>query len=504
MITGTVLLVLLAVVVLVTARLLNGMALQMSERIVTQISQYHYRLLQVEFGRSEEVLTTAAHFTRSHPAPSEAELRVLAATLMEMDPKVGRIWFIEGEGRIIRSYPRRGEPHAAASGEDFRRQAAAVQDDSVWSCVDCTGEEPVWSMACRVRDGRGVEYLCGVDFPLPDIYAYMAEQNPHSRSYATVFDPEGVIVYHPDRRKLGRPASESMDSTAFREVLASGRQIISYTVSDYLGVAEERIYYPLQLGGRRWVAGIGIPRLAIEQEIDDFHFYTVLAAVISVLFFAALLVLAQQRWRREYDLRRLSERESAQLHLQQVLEQIDPHFLFNSLNSLYALIRCNPDQAREFTLTLSKVYRHVLERRRQILATLAEEIDFTWQYYSLQKIRFDDRIEITTAIDPALRNRRIPAMSLQTLVENAVKHNRITGRNPLHIRIRTEGESLVIENNFTPRDDANAESLGVGLERIRSVYRFYTGENISISVGEGIFRCRLPLLAPEKSEKQSV
>ena len=98
----------------------------------------------------------------------------------------------------------------------------------------------------------------------------------------------------------------------------------------------------------------------------------------------------------------------------------------------------------------------------------------------------------------ALRNWRIPSMSLQTLVENAVKHNSITGGNPLHIRIRTEGESFLIENNYTPRSDGDKESLGMGLERIRSVYRFYTEENISISVGDGTFRCRLPLLPPEK------
>ena len=89
-------------------------------------------------------------------------------------------------------------------------------------------------------------------------------------------------------------------------------------------------------------------------------------------------------------------------------------------------------------------------------------------------------------------------MSLQTLVENALKHNRITSCNPLHIRIRTEDESLLIENNFTPRSEGNAESLGVGLERIRSVYRFYTEENISIASDSGTFRCRLPLLPPEK------
>ena len=75
---------------------------------------------------------------------------------------------------------------------------------------------------------------------------------------------------------------------------------------------------------------------------------------------------------------------------------------------------------------------------------------------------------------------------------------RLTGGNPLHIRIRTEGESFLIENNYTPRSDGDKESLGMGLERIRSVYRFYTEENISISVGDGPFRCRLPLLPPEK------
>ena len=96
--TGTILLLLLVAGVLVTGRIINGMAVQMSGRIVTQISQYHYRLLQVEFGRSEEVLTAAARFTRSHPAPSEAEMRVLTATLMETDPKIGRNWFMEGGG----------------------------------------------------------------------------------------------------------------------------------------------------------------------------------------------------------------------------------------------------------------------------------------------------------------------------------------------------------------------------------------------------------------------
>ena len=447
----------------------------MSGRIVRHISEYHYRLLQVEFSCFR---TPQLQFMRE-----DAE-HVLRRREHGWTPKPGASGSLGAITTTRCGKTPHRQPEISGSGSSPQRTATR--------CAAMTGQDvPVAS------GDTGRRHICGIDFPLPEIYTCMT-QSPASSGYATLFDPEGVIVYHPDSLKLGRPASDSTGLAAFRKVAATGQSVTVHAISDYLNIDEERIYYPIQLGGRRWVAGIGIPRLVIEQEIDDFHFYTVFAAVISVLFFAVLLVLAQRRWRREYDLRRHSERESAQLHLQQLLEQIAPHFLFNSLNSLYALIRCNPDQAREFTLTLSRVYRRVLERRKQILSTLAEEIDFTWQYYTLQKIRFDDRIELTSAIDPALRNWRIPSMSLQTLVENAVKHNSITGGNPLHIRIRTEGESFLIENNYTPRSDGDKESLGMGLERIRSVYRFYTEENISISVGDGTFRCRLPLLPPEK------
>ena len=139
---GTVLLILLVAVVLASGRIINGIAVQMSGRIVTQISQYHYRLLQVEFERPVEVLTTAARFTHSHPAPSEAEMSVLTATLMETDPKIGCIWFMERGGTVVRTYPRRGTPGVTAAGEERRRLVAELRDDSVRSCVSRSGETP--------------------------------------------------------------------------------------------------------------------------------------------------------------------------------------------------------------------------------------------------------------------------------------------------------------------------------------------------------------------------
>lgn len=495
--SGAVLLILLIVGVFVTGQIINRRAGQMSDRIVSQISESHCLLLQAEFDRTEEILQASVHFLHTHDKPSESELRVLTSALLEVDPKADAIWFSDPSITAIRRYPRSGEPSTTTLAQPELMRQRVPPCDSVRSFIHDELGIPVWKLICTTTDPTGRIHTCGIDYPLPKLYVHLTEQNPHSRSSATLLDPTGRIIYHPDSLRLGRRISDKQEISAFQKTIQSGHSVIIDTFSDYLGVEEQRIYYPIRLAGQQWVAGIGIPRLIIEQEIDDFHFYTILTAVISVLFFAALLIVAQRRWQREYTLRRLSEQESAQLQLQQILDQIDPHFLFNSLNSLYALIRCNPEQAREFTLTLSRVYRRVLERRKQILSTLAEELEFTEQYYALQKIRFGESLDLTSTINPALRNRRIPSMSLQTLVENAVKHNSISARNPLHIHIRTEEDAILIENNFSPRSNENPESLGVGLERIRSVYRFHTNENISISTSGGIFRCRLPLLPAE-------
>ncbi len=116
LITGTVLLILLVAGILIAGRTINGVAVQMSGRIVRHISEYHYRLLQVEFERSEGVLDASVQFMRERTAPTDAELHVLAATLMRMDPKAGCVWFAEAGGRTIRSYPRgKNTPHHGGS-----------------------------------------------------------------------------------------------------------------------------------------------------------------------------------------------------------------------------------------------------------------------------------------------------------------------------------------------------------------------------------------------------
>ena len=146
----------------------------------------------------------------------------------------------------------------------------------------------------------------------------------------------------------------------------------------------------------------------------DFHRYALWIVVFTVVIFIVLLAYSQRRWRKEYDLRQKAEQEA-----------INPHFLFNALNSLSALITTDPGVARKFILEMSKVYRYVLEKRKENLSKLEEEVEFIRHYYFLQKIRFGEQLNLHLADNLTTVNGRIPAMSLQLIFENALKYNDI-------------------------------------------------------------------------------
>lgn len=173
--------------------------------------------------------------------------------------------------------------------------------------------------------------------------------------------------------------------------------------------------------------------------------------------------------------------------------QLDPHFLFNSLNVLTSLIGENPVQAEKFTTKLSKVYRYVLEQKDKDLTSLEEELRFAKSYMQLLQMRFEDAIQYNipeSASDPELK---IVPLSLQLLLENAVKHNVITSRQPLKIDIYEDGGYLVIENNINPKASLE-KSTKVGLRNIQQRYELVSSNKVSIEHVNKVFRVRLPLL----------
>ena len=185
--------------------------------------------------------------------------------------------------------------------------------------------------------------------------------------------------------------------------------------------------------------------------------------------------------------------KSANAQFESLKNQLDPHFLFNSLNVLDSLIEENPFQAQRFTNSMSKIYRYVLEQKDKELVSVEEEIDFAKTYCELLKTRFEDAVTFDFNISEEDKKGFVVPLSLQLLLENSIKHNFATSSKPLNIKIFTEKGNLIIENNLQTRELPNT-STGVGLANIVSRYNLLTERNVFVEKSEAFFRVKLPIL----------
>lgn len=187
------------------------------------------------------------------------------------------------------------------------------------------------------------------------------------------------------------------------------------------------------------------------------------------------------------------QKENAVLRYRQLKSQINPHFLFNSLNALVSLINNDRDLAVQYTKKLSAVYRYVLTQDQQDTATVRDEAGFIGNYSDILRTRFSQGLEFRFDIRPSDMDRAVPPMSLQLLVENAVKHNAVSSGQPLVIRISTDGEYLCVSNNINPRLSSSS-GTGIGLENLSRKYAILAGRDITVMHDNNTFTVKLPLL----------
>jgi sensor histidine kinase YesM len=172
--------------------------------------------------------------------------------------------------------------------------------------------------------------------------------------------------------------------------------------------------------------------------------------------------------------------------------QINPHFLFNSLNTLSALIVTKPELAEEFITRLSSIYRYILENSSKDKVPLGEELSFIENYFFLHKIRDDGKIQLEIRIND-FSNYEILPVSLQILVENAIKHNKATRESPLKILIYTENKSIVVTNNLQ-RMALQMKSTQIGLKNLNQRVSLITGKALVIEETSTDFTVKIPLV----------
>jgi sensor histidine kinase YesM len=175
--------------------------------------------------------------------------------------------------------------------------------------------------------------------------------------------------------------------------------------------------------------------------------------------------------------------------------QVNPHFLFNSLSILSSLVRVDTDLSEKFIDQLSKSYRYILEQSEQATVTLRTELGFIESYAYLLRIRFENKFDLDIRIpEEYLDTYRIAPLTLQLLIENAVKHNRMSVQEPLRIRIRVDADNTLVVSNTLQRRPMAAGSTGVGLRNIRSRYALLTRQPFWAGEADGAFVVRIPLL----------
>lgn len=194
------------------------------------------------------------------------------------------------------------------------------------------------------------------------------------------------------------------------------------------------------------------------------------------------------------------DRARTQAELDAFLAQVDPHFLFNSLNTLGYLIDTAPARAAEFTSHLAQLMRYVLSRRGVALVPLDEELAFVNEFVALMRIRFGAAIEVGIVDEGGDRAARVPPTAIQVLVDNAIKHNEISDEHPLAISIHIARDEVSVENERRPRRTVRP-SGGVGLSNLDERVRLTSGKRVAIDERAGRFRVRVPLLpaVPQKA-----
>ena len=230
-----------------------------------------------------------------------------------------------------------------------------------------------------------------------------------------------------------------------------------------------------------------------RETVANYVFACVMTFIILLCFYAFYIYKA-------YSDNKVKEQKmiagTASAQFESLKNQIDPHFLFNSLNVLSSLIEENPDSAQRFTTSLSKIYRYVLEQKDKELVSVSEELAFAKTYMNLLKMRFENSITYEIPADFDNADAKVVPLSLQLLLENTIKHNVVSEQKPLHIKIYIENNYLIIENNLQKKEILQ-DRKGVGLQNIVNRYGLISERKVLIDQNENYFKVKIPILTKQ-------
>lgn len=254
-------------------------------------------------------------------------------------------------------------------------------------------------------------------------------------------------------------------------------------------------YFMCRLVDQTIFRGVSLSHFLSNERFINYLFPLLFTAIVSLIFHLIYFYKALQE-------KRVTEQKiiagNASARFESLKNQLDPHFLFNSLNVLSSLIEENPEKAQKFTTSLSKIYRYVLEQKNKELVSLEEELTFAVTYMNLLKMRFENSLFYEVPGELSSPEARVVPLSLQLLLENTIKHNVVSESRPLHIKIYEDEGYLILENNFQKKEVLQKRN-GVGLQNIINRYALVTGRKVLIEKNPEKFAVKIPVLTKQIS-----
>ncbi|MCF6361285.1 MAG: histidine kinase [Cyclobacteriaceae bacterium] len=290
--------------------------------------------------------------------------------------------------------------------------------------------------------------------------------------------------------------------------------LVMWFGNSYVSYLMDKAYSWLKDPGKRFVLGIlaavvysvlamlvlkPLFILAIGISITDNNPETlILTAGISALILSGMYLRHFLfSWRALALQEEKMKNEVLTSNFEMLKSQVNPHFMFNSLNTLTALIYQNQDLAAKYVGQLSNVYRSVLSSGKHEVVTIEEELKMLDSYIFLQSIRFEGKFKVNVDLSDEIKKKHIPPMVLQMLIENCIKHNEITSENPLIIKVFTEKQSICVKNKIAKKQVLPGDNSSIGLTNIKARFKMLSDEPVKILDNGNEFIVKLPLLTVE-------
>ena len=356
----------------------------------------------------------------------------------------------------------------------------------------------------------------GSTINLYDLYRFFIDIDINATNYAYIFNKDGICLTHPNEKFIGKNVFDFTDIKANDTITSTivtrfpqDKYTENEASSEFIENTNiKRFIKPLKTKNFDGYVVVNHLDLIINENVARIKFYITFIFLATFLLIIFIFLLFNKLTTKAYKEKEEINDEKNRLivenekinnvntlnQLQQLKNQINPHFLFNSLNSLYMLIGLNKENAQKFTMNLSKIYRYLIVPPKENTVIVEKELAFIQQYMELQESRFSEELIFKLIIeDEKSLAKKIPYLALQIVVENSIKHNIATIDEPLTIQIFVKTKAIVVRNTLQLKNN-RTDNENFGLNYMQQMYQYHQNNEFKAYIKNDEFICVLPLL----------